>query len=332
MFSRRSFAGGLGALGIGACSSESGVDSRVIFSSDSHASDYPTVMATREMGRLLKERTEGRLGIKVFQGGQLGSERDTMEIMTMGGIDMGRINIAPFNAIAPLSIVPVLPFLFKDVAHSRRVFDGAPGRKVLDSFEQYGIKGLVYYDCGSRNFYGSRGPIKTPDDLAGMKLRVQNSDVSVAMIDALGADATPMYIGEVYQSLVQGVIDGGENNWPTYFTERHHEVAPYFTRSQHVMTPDMMVMSMHRWNSLSEDDRVVLMECAEASVLYMRELWDAKVLASQEAALAAGVQMNDVDDITQFSDLMRPIWDRFATSNDQKQLIEEIEAMRDVET
>ncbi len=331
MNSRRQVTAGIGALLAASCNPLGDRKlSRVFYSSDSHASDYPTVMAVRYMGQLLDEQTDGRLGIKVFQGGQLGSERDTMEIMAMGGIDMGRINIAPFNAIAPLSIVPCLPFLFKDIAHSRRVFDGAPGRKVLDSFEEFGIKGLVYYDCGSRNFYGSKGPIRTPADLAGMKLRVQNSDVSVAMIDALGADATPMYIGEVYQSLVQGVIDGGENNWPTYFTERHHEVAPYFTRSQHVMTPDMVVMSMHRWYSLSAEDQSLVMECAEASVLYMRKLWDARVLESQKAALEAGVKVNDVDDISQFSDLMRPIWDRFAKSDAQKQLIQDIENMREI--
>lgn len=300
---------------------------RPLYSNDTHPEEYPTVQAVKEMARLLRERTGGRLNIKIFAGGQLGSERDTLEITTFGGLDMNRVNLAPLNSIEPLTAIPSLPFLFRSTEHMRRSLDGAPGERILASLEPHGLIGLCYYDSGERSFYNSRQPILSPEDMNGMKIRVQNSDLYVAMIKALGADATPMSLGEVYQSLVQGVIDGAENNWPSYESGRHFEAAQYYSLTRHVMAPEVLVMSASRWRKLSEEDRATIKQAAKDSVPYMRTLWDRRVADARARLLAAGVEANEVEDLARFVERMRPVWDRFVVTEEQKQLVREIEEM-----
>ncbi|MEQ9317467.1 MAG: TRAP transporter substrate-binding protein, partial [Henriciella sp.] len=210
---------------------------RPLLSSDTHPADYPTVQAVQHMAKLLREETGGRLDIRIYSGGQLGSERDTLEITTFGGLDLNRVNLAPLNAIEPMTTIPSLPFLFRSQDHLHATLDGEMGDEILASLEPHNLIGLCFYDSGERSFYNTKKPILTPDDMNGMKIRVQNSDLYVSMIRALGADATPMALGEVYQSLVQGVIDGAENNWPSYESGRHFEAAPYYSLTRHVMAP-----------------------------------------------------------------------------------------------
>lgn len=300
---------------------------RPLFSSDTHPEGYPTVEAVKEMARRLRARTGGRLDVKVFAGGQLGSERDTLEITTFGGLDMNRVNLAPLNSIEPLTTIPSLPFLFRSTAHMRRALDGAPGEAILAALEPHGLIGLCFYDSGERSFYNTKRPIQTPDDMRGMKIRVQNSDLYVAMVKALGADATPMSLGEVYQSLVQGVIDGAENNWPSYESGRHYEAAPYYSLTRHVMTPEILVMSKARWEKLSTQDREAVRIAARESVLFMRELWDRRVEEARARLLAAGVKVNEVNDIAPFIERMRPVWSRFIVTDSQKRLVRMIEGM-----
>jgi len=315
----------IGAAGLVGCDQNV---SRPLYASDHHLSDYPTVKAVQAMSKFLSQKTDGRLSIKVYPGGQLGSERDTLEITVFGGLDFNRVNAAPLNSLAPMTVVPCLPFLFENEAHLHRVLDGAPGQTVLDSLQAQGLVGLCYYDSGMRSFYNTKKPIRTPDDMRGMKIRVQNSDVYVSMINALGADATPMYLGEVYQSLVQGVIDGAENNWPSYQAGRHFEVARYYSLTRHVMAPEILVMSLHRWRSLSDSDQAAVVESAKESVGIMRKLWSDRVTQSRKAVIASGVQVNEVDDIVEFSNLMKPLWERKSTLVKQQELIEEILDMR----
>jgi len=325
-FSRRLFLAGALA-GAAGCGGEGG--SRPFYSSDTHPEEYPTVQAVKEMARLLREASGGRLDIKIFAGGQLGSERDTLEIATFGGLDMNRVNLAPLNSIEPLTAIPSLPFLFRSTSHMRSALDGAPGEAILASLEPHGLIGLCFYDSGERSFYNSRKPIFTPDDMRGMKIRVQNSDLYIAMIKALGADATPMALGEVYQSLVQGVIDGAENNWPSYESGRHFEAAPYYSLTRHVMAPEILVMSVSRWRKLSAEDRDLVKQAAKASVPYMRTLWDQRVDDSRTRLLAAGVEANEVGDLTLFIERMRPVWDRFIVTEAQLRLVDDIETMAD---
>ncbi len=328
MVTRRKALGTLAGVGILSATGCGDNRGRSLYASDHHLPDYPTVKAVEAMSKLLAEKTDGRLDIKVYAGGQLGSERDTLEITIFGGLDINRVNAAPLNSIAPMTVVPCLPFLFKDEAHLHRSLDGEPGKNILNSLEAHGLAGLCYYDSGMRSFYNTKGPIRTPDDMQGMKLRVQNSDVYVSMINALGADATPMYLGEVYQSLVQGVIDGAENNWPSYEAGRHFEVAQYYTLTRHVMAPEVLVMSQHRWRSLSDSDQAAVMQSAQQSVGIMRGLWAERVEEARKTVIASGVEVNEVDNINEFSDLMKPLWDRKSVLPEQRRLIEDIVNMR----
>lgn len=276
---------------------------------------------------MLAERTAGRLSVRVYAGGQLGAERDTLEITSFGGLDMNRVFMSPLNAIEPDTTIPSLPFLFQSRDHMRRALDGAPGRAILDKLEPHGLVGLCYYDSGERSFYNTKRPIFTPDDMKGLKIRTPNSDLSVSMINAMGANATPMDLGEVYQSLVQGVIDGAENNWPSFESGRHFEAAPFYSLTRHTMTPEVLLMSKARWDKLSSADRDVLMECVRESVPFMRKLWDARVEDSRNRLLAAGVKENEVTDREPFVKLMKPIYDQYMATPFQKKLVADIEAM-----
>lgn len=328
MITRRSALAAIAGIGVAGITGCSRSDSRRLYASDHHSADYPTVVAVNAMGKSLFEKTDGRLDIKTYPGGQLGSERDTLEITVFGGLDINRVNAAPLNSLAPMTVVPCLPFLFEDEAHLHRSLDGEPGKFVLDSLQDHGLVGLCYYESGMRSFYNTKKPIRSPDDMKGMKVRVQNSDVYVSMINALGADATPMYLGEVYSSLVQGVIDGAENNWPSYQAGRHFEVARYYSLTRHVMAPEVLVMSQHRWRSLSDADKEAVMSSAKESVGIMRTLWRERVLQAQKLVIDSGVEINEVDNIAEFSSLMKPLWERIASSNKQQELIEQILELR----
>lgn len=323
---RRAVAGGLVTGGVLAASG-CGELERPFFSSDTHSSDYPTVEAVRMMSRLLEARSGGRLSIRIYSGGQLGSERDTLELTVFGGLDLNRVNLAPLNAFAPETVILSLPFVFESEAHMRAALDGAPGQSVLRSLEPHGLIGLCFYDSGARNFYNTRRPIRTPEDLRGLKIRVQNSDLYVSMVEGLGANATPMDLSEVYQGLMQGVIDGAENNWPSYESTRHFETAPFYSLTGHVMAPEVLVMSLRSWRKLSDADRTLVTDCARESVPFMRGLWDARVSAAQERITASGVEVNDVDDVGAFADMMRPVWDRFVRTPAQQRLLEDIRNM-----
>ena len=318
---RAVFAGG---LALSACGG--GNRARILRSADSHAEGYPTVQAVRAFGAELAKVTDNRLQVDMFAGGQLGGERDTLEIAMFGGIDFNRVNLAPLNTFAPETIVPSLPFIFSSVTHMRASMDGAPGQKILASLEQHGLIGLCFYDSGARSFYTRDRLIKTPDDLRGLKIRVQNSDIYVSMVEALGGDATPMGFGEVYQGLVQGVVDGAENNWPSYDNTRHHEAAPFYSLTRHVMAPEVFVMSAKRWKKLSSADQELIRTAARKSVGVMRQLWDARVESSQAKLRADGIKIFEPD-LTPFRAAVKPVWDKYLTTPAIIDLADAIEAL-----
>ena len=325
MPTRREFL--LAPLLLTACQRETGSRERPLFVADAHPDGYPTVEALYAIDRILAERTGGEMRVRVYSGGQLGSEADTLEITIFGGLDLNRVNLAPLNSIVPATAVLALPFLFRSVAHSRAAFDGAPGRVILDALEPHGLKGLCYYDSGARSFYNTRRPIHTPGDMRGLKVRVQNSNIYVAMVQALGANPTPIPYSEVFQALVQGVVDGAENNWPSYESSRHFEVARHYSLTQHVMAPEVLVASLRSWEKLDDDQRAHLQAAADASVPIMRELWDARVEASRRRVLDDGIEVVEEIDHTAFAARMRPMWERFLAAPGLRDLVEEIEAL-----
>ena len=317
---RQTLAAGSAAALLAGCDRSGG---RVLRGADTHPEGYPTVEGFREMTRLLETRSGGRLRTKLFPGSVLGEEKDTLEITIFGGLDFNRVNLGPLNSIAQETLVPTLPFMFRSIAHMRNAMDGAPGDAILSALEPHGLIGLCFYDSGARSFYTTSRLIEGPEDLEGLKIRVQNSDLFVSMVEALGADATPMAYGEVYQGLLQGVVDGAENNWPSYESSRHFEAAKYYSLTRHVMAPEMLVMSAKRWAKLSPDDRSLVRQCARDSVPVMRAIWDARVERSREIVMATGVQLIEPD-IAPFQVRVRPVWDRYLDTPDLRALADAI--------
>ncbi len=189
------------------------------------------------MGELIQERTDGRICVEVFHSAQLGEEKDTIEQTRFGVIDMNRVSLGPFNNLVEETKVVSLPYIFRSTDHMHKVMDGEIGEEILAAFEPHDLVGLAFYDGGSRSFYNSEKPITSIDDIQGMKFRVMQSDVFVDMVDALGGNATPMPYGEVYSGIQTGVIDGAENNWPSFESSGHFEVAPYYTLDEHLIVP-----------------------------------------------------------------------------------------------
>ena len=294
---------------------------------DTHPNGYPTVEGVRRFGDLLRERTGGRMDLHIYAGGQLGNESDTLEITTFGGIDFNRVNLAPLNSIEPLTIVAGLPFIFETTEHMRSVVDGPIGERILESLTPHGLIGLCYYDSGARSFYNTRGPIRTPEDMRGLKLRVPGSDLYIDTVKSLGADAVPMPLDEVYQSLAQGVIDGAENNWPSFENGRHYEVARYYSLTQHLLAPEVFVMSKVTWDALSREDQTIVRQAAKDSVPHMRQLWDEQVARSKAIILESGVEVNEVDPAP-FQQAMTGMWDKNITTPEQRELVDAIMAMR----
>ncbi|WP_181703897.1 TRAP transporter substrate-binding protein [Chthonobacter albigriseus] len=294
-------------------------------SADIHPDGYPTVDAVKFMGDLVKERTGGRIEIQVFNNRQLGEEKDTIEQTRFGVIDMNRINLAPLNNLVPQTVVPALPFIFRSTDHMHKVMDGPIGEQILAALEPHGLIGLAFYDSGARSFYTVNKQIKSIEDVKGMKIRVQQSDMWLATMEALGANPTPMSMGEVYSSLETGVIDGAENNWPSYESSKHYEIAKFYTLSQHSMSPEVLVVSKISWDKLSPEDQAILKAAAKESVPKMRELWQAREAKSEAVVREAGSTVAEIDK-QPFIDAMKPVYERFANTPELQDLVQKIQA------
>ncbi|HJR23559.1 MAG TPA: TRAP transporter substrate-binding protein [Dongiaceae bacterium] len=295
-------------------------------SADVHPDDYPTVMAVKKMSELISERTGGKYTIKVFGQSALGSEKDTVEQVKLGALDMVRVNVAAFNNIVPETIVPALPFLFKSKEHMRTCLDGPVGEQILASLESQGFIGLAFYDSGSRSFYTTGKPIKTVADVKGMKLRVQQSDLWVTLIQSLGGNPTPLPYAEVYTALKTGVVDGAENNWPSYESSRHYEVAKNYSLTEHSMSPELLVFSKVVWDTLGKEEQDVIRAAAKESVPYMRQLWDDREAKSRAAVEAGGATIITDIDRQGFVDAAKPVYDKFAGDAKLQDLIKQVQA------
>lgn len=299
----------------------------VLRSSDTHPDGYPTVEAVEYFGELVKERTGGRYAVEVYHSAQLGEEKDTIEQVRSGVIELNRVSMAPFNGLVKESIVPALPYIFRSEDHMHKVMDGEIGDEIAKAFEPHGLVVLAYYDAGARSFYNSKKPISSVADLAGMKFRVIQSDIFVDMVAALGANATPMPYGEVYSSIETGVIDGAENNFPSYDTAKHAEVAKHYSLDEHTILPEVFVMNKAAWDKLTPDDQAIFKQAGKDSIDRQRELWQAKVAESRANVEKLGAQITTPDK-QGFIDAMAPVYEKHVTDDALKALVEKVKAVQ----
>jgi tripartite ATP-independent transporter DctP family solute receptor len=243
------------------------------------------------LGQRLAEKSGGTMRVDVYSSGQLGSERECLELVQIGGLAMTKVSASVLEGFAPEFKVFGLPYLFRDDAHKEAVLAGPIGREILAAPVSKFMRGLCYYDSGSRSFYTKTRAVRTPDDLKGLKIRVQESPMAFALIRAFGASATPISFGELYTALQQGVVDGAENNPPSFHLARHYEVCKYYSLDEHTSVPDVVVVSTHFWNSLTPQQQTWLQESADESAVYQHKLWDDSTVESLAAVEKAGVEI-----------------------------------------
>lgn len=291
---------------------------------DTQSEEYPTVQALAFMAHLVEERSNGRHRIRIFHSRQLGEEKETIEQTRVGAIDLNRTNVAPIGSLVPAANVLALPFLFRSYDHLRKVLDGEIGKAVLDGFQRHGFVGLSFYDSGARSIYNSVKPVRTLADMKGLRIRVQQSQLMVDMIKALGAEPIELPYGQVGTGLSTRLIDGAENNWPSYVTTGHYKLAPYYTLTEHTMGPEVLVMSLPAWQGLSGEDKDAFVYAARQSSAFMRNLWNGlEEQSRQQARGAGGVVIADFDR-KPFENAMSAIYADVVTDPDLRQLVERI--------
>jgi tripartite ATP-independent transporter DctP family solute receptor len=294
-------------------------------SADVHNKDYPTTQAVKYMGEQLGKATNGKDRIKVFTDSALGSEKDTVEQVKIGALDMVRVSTAAFHGIVPESMIPSLPFLFRDLDHFRKTMYGPQGDKILAAFEKAGFIGLCLYESGARSIYAKK-PVRSVADMKGLKVRVQQSDLWVSLVNATGASPTPMPFAEVYTGLKTGLLDAAENNIPSYDEAKHYESAPVFSETMHVMSPEVVVFSKKRWDTLSKEQQAAIRKAAKESVPYYQKLWEAKEQEARAAVLKNGARIVPAAEIDKksFVAAEKPVWDKYTTTPELKALVQDI--------
>ncbi len=303
-----------------------GAMARDFRAADTQSEDYPTVQALLYMGRLVQERTGGRHHIRVFPSRQLGEEKETIEQTRVGAIDLNRVSMAPLAAFVPEANALAMPFLFNSIEHLHRVIDGPIGADILSRLSPYGFVGLTYYDAGSRSIYNSVRPIHSPADLAGLHIRVQQSELASSMMLALGAIPVELPYGQVTTGLSTGLVDGAENNWPSYVAAGHYTLARHITLTEHTMTPEVLLMSRKAWDELSVDDQAIFKRAAEESSQFMRREWLSWEERSKRQAQDGGNFIVTEVDKAPFIAAMSGLYAKAEADPSMKTLIERIQA------
>jgi tripartite ATP-independent transporter DctP family solute receptor len=284
------------------------VEPVVLRLAETHPADYPTTRGDFKFAELAELYSEGRIKIEVYPSAQLGEEKAAIEQVQFGAIDFTRTSISPMAAFAPQLNALQLPYVFRDGDHEFKVLKGQIGDELLSSGDANGFVGLAWYDSGSRNFYTTKKLVKGPEDIKGLKIRVMQSDVPVKMINALGGVATPMAYGEVYSALQTGVIDGAENNWPSYLTSSHYEVAKYYVLDGHTRVPEILVASKITFDKLPAKDQEAIRKAAKDSMDYQIAEWKAFEKVAEEKIRASGVTITELKDTSGFAAAMEKIY------------------------
>jgi len=252
---------------------------------------HPVHEAMVYMADLIAEKSKGKLKIEIYPSSQLGSEKQSLELLQIGSLGMTKVSAAVMENFSPDLKVLGYPYIFKDDAHRFKIYDGKIGKKLLSGSEQFWLKGLTYFDAGNRSFYTKDTPIDSPKDLEGLKLRVMQSPTAIEMVKDFGGSPTPISWAELYTSLQQGVVDGAENNLPSFYTSKHYEVCKYFSKNEHTSIPDILVIGTLTWNKLNEQEKGWLMEAVEEATVLQRKLWEDAEREALTEIKKAGVQI-----------------------------------------
>jgi len=287
----------------------------VLKASDVHPAGYPTVQAVEDMGKKLSEASKGRLSVAMYPSMQLGGEKEAIEQAQVGAIALARVSVGALGPVVDQLNVFNLPYVFRNTEHMEKVIDGPIGQELLDDVTNSGkgLIGLCWMDAGARNFYDTKKPIKTMADLKGLKVRVMGNPMFVDMANSMGANGIAMGYDQVFTSLQTGVIDGAENNPPSFVFDNHYQVAKFYTIDEHLIVPEMLVMSKKIFDGLSKDDQALLVKFGKEAQQEERKLWEVYEKQAMDKAKANGVQiltMSDADK-KQMQNAVKPVWDKY---------------------
>ena len=286
----------------------------------------PITLGFEKWTGILKERSGGRISLKIYSGGKFGSEKEALEQLQSGALDMTRTMVSQLNKDCPATVVPTLPFLFRSIEHMQHAVDGAPGQEILQSCAAGGYVGLAFFDSGARSIYANK-PVRSLADMRGVKLRVPQSDLWIAVAKAMGAQATPMSLDEIIDGQRTGLIEAAENNLPSYEGFKHYEVFKYFSATEHAMAPDILVFSKKRWDSLSADDQALIAQVAREIVPLMRRLWKEREDTARSKVQKAGCTLVSDVNKASFQSAMPPVYSQFVKTEQQRKLLAAIQSL-----
>ncbi|KAA3635444.1 MAG: TRAP transporter substrate-binding protein [Bacteroidetes bacterium] len=287
---------------------------------------HPVHLGMEYMAEKVYEKSEGKMQIEIYPSQQLGTERQCLELLQIGSLAMTKVSAAVMENFAPNIQVFSIPYIFRDRQHNYDVLDGEIGRKLLEQSEDYRLRGLTYFDAGQRSFY-SKEPIRSPEDLQDKKIRVQESITAMNLIRYMGGAPTPISWGELYTALQQGVVDGAENNPPSFFLSRHYEVCKYYTLNEHTAVPDILVIGTEAWQGLTPQEQQWLQEAADEAKVHQRKLWQQAEKEALDAVQAAGVEIIRPDK-TPFSDKTKSMFETYKDQPEKYELIQQIQAVK----
>jgi tripartite ATP-independent transporter DctP family solute receptor len=289
---------------------------------------HPVHKAMVYMAERVKFHSKGKMELEIYPSGQLGSEQQCVELLQIGSLAITKVSAAVMESFTENYQVLGLPYIFRSKQHSFNVLDGAVGKELLGSTEQFNIRGLCFYDAGARSFYTINKPIHTPDDLKGLKIRVMKSQTAMELVSAMGGSPTPISWGELYTALQSGVVDGAENNPPSFYTSHHYEVCKYYSLNEHTMVPDVLIISTVIWNKLTDQEKKWLQKAADESVIKERELWAASEKESLQKVQEAGVTIIRPDKAP-FAEKVQPMLNSYKDKPELWRLITAIREVKD---
>ncbi|WPP51228.1 TRAP transporter substrate-binding protein [Catalinimonas niigatensis] len=293
-----------------------------------HSNDatHPVHLGLLYLAERAEEKSGGKLKINVYPSAQLGQERECIELLQIGSLAMTKTSAAVMEGFSPNFKVLSIPYVFRDKEHLFKVLDGDIGQELMTEGEKYWLRGVTFYDAGSRSFYTKDAPVETPSDLVGKKIRVMPSNTAIQMVQQLGGSPTPISYGELYTALQQGVVDAAENNPPSFYSSRHYEVCKFYSINEHSSIPDLLLISTIVWNTLNEQEKQWLQEAADESAIYQRELWIKSEQESLDAVKAAGVTVT-YPDKTKFAEQVEPLYETYKNEPEVYDLLQRIQAI-----